>query len=289
MPRGRPQTLIGPRRASGAFYKKRPAPKKKLTTKGAKLTKPVKSAIQRMIYGAQETKYVVAGLVNANVYNTCRTKLVPAGVTTFNYLRTAMPTIVNSGTQTNDLIGAKCKIMSLKTVFHFNLDTANAVSQDIMVKVFFLQSRNVKNYSVAFNGLTGGNLLRTGNAGEEDWVPATGVDSRFLNQLPINKLSWTGTSKTFRLSKNGGTLNNQTTGAVPVLGNGIASYDFTHNWKANGKTLRYDEGDGSNYPENYLPLIGIVAWYPDGTPVGAQDTVMPVNVTFSSHLWYKDS
>lgn len=249
----------------------------------------MKNAIQRIVNGNIETKFIVSGLVNVQAYNTIRTKLAPVGTTAFNTLRNCLPVIANSGTQTNDLMGAKMKVASLKTVFHFNLDTANAVSQDIMVKIFFLQSRNVKNYTVALNGLPGSNLLRTGNASEDDWVPASGVDARFQNQLPLNRLAWTGSSKTFRLSKNGGTLNGQATGAVPVISNGISSYDFTHDWKIGGKVLRYDESDNSGMPENYLPLIGVVAWYPDGTPVGAQDSVMPVYFTFTSHLYYKDA
>lgn len=290
----RPRSLIGPRRPSGAFYKKRPSTARKTrvsakTARTAKLAPSVKNAIQRMINKDIETKFILSGLVNVQAYNTIRTKLSPVGTTAFNYLRNCLPVIANSGTATNDLLGAKLRAVSLKTMFHFNLDTANAVSQDIMVKVFFLQSRNAKNYTVALNGLPGGNLLRTGNASEDDWVPASGVDPRFQNQLPLNKLAWTGSTKSFRLSKNGGTLNGQATGAVPVISNGIASYDFTHDWKIGGKVLKYDESDNSGMPENYLPLIGVVAWYPDGTPVGAQDTVMPVNFTFTSHFYFKDA
>jgi len=198
-----------------------------------------------------------------------------------------MPLIVNSGTASNDLIGTKAKIVSLKTYLHFNLDTGNSTSNDVMVKVFFLHSRNVKNLGVANNGLPGGNLLRTGAASEEDWVPAAGVDMRLLAQLPVNKNAWTGTTKTFRLSKNAGTMQNGT--AVPLLSAGNASYTFTYDWKAGGKTLKYDESDGSNAPENFLPLICAVAWYPDGTSVGPQDSNMPVFVTLSNHLYYKDA
>jgi len=181
------------------------------------------------------------------------------------------------------------KVVSLKTKFHFNLDTSNTNSNDVMVKVFFLQSRNVKNLTVANTGLPGGNLLRTGTADEDDWVPASGADSRYTNHLPLNRLAWVGRTKTFRLTKNSGQMNLGSSSAVPLLSNGNASYDFTYDWKIGGKTLRYDEGDGSSYPENYLPLVGMVAWYPDGTPVGNQDSVMPVYVTLSNHLYFKDA
>lgn len=290
MPRGRPRTLIGPRRANGRFYLKPPKPAPK-TVKGTKLTKPLKNAIERILNKNIETKYVISSLINLSVTNTCRSKMTPAGVVTFNYLRQCIPSLQQASAMasSNDLIGAKAKIVSLRTIFHFNLDTSNAAANDVMVKVFLIQSRNVKNLTVANAGLPAGNLLRTGNADEDDWVPASGFDARYTNMLPLNKLAWTGKTRTFRLTKNSGIMNSGTSTTVPLLANGNASYDFTHDWKAGGKVIRYDEGDGSSYPENYLPLVGMVAWYPDGTQVGSQDSIMPVNVTVSNHLYYKDA
>jgi len=277
--------LIGPRRPSGAFYKKRPATKKPRASKA--VSKPVKAAIERILNKNIETKFVVSSVVNSMLYNTVRSKMITSGTATFQNLRTCMPIIVNSGTASNDLIGTRAKIVSLKTYLHFNLDTGNSTSNDVMIKVFFLHSKNAKNFTVATAGLPAGNLLRTGAASEEDWVPAAGVDMRLLAQLPVNKQAWTGTTKTFRLSKNAGTINGGT--AVPILSSGNASYTFTYDWKAAKKTLKYDESDGSNYPENFLPLIAAVAWYPDGTSVGPQDSTMPVFVTLSNHLYYKDA
>jgi len=277
-----PARLIGPRRPSGKFYKKRPAVKK------PRKAKTLTTAIQKVLNKTIETKLVISSVVNSMLYNTIRTKMIAAGITVFQNFRTCMPAIVNTGTATNDLIGARAKIVSLKTYMHFNLDTGNSNSNDVMVKVFFLHSKNTKNYTVASNGLPGGNLLRTGNGSEEDWIPGAGIDSRLTAQLPLNKNAWTGTSKTFRLSKNVGTMQQGTTG-TPLLSGGMASYTFSHDWKAGGKTLKYDETDGSNYPENFLPLICAVAWYPDGTSVGPQDSNMPVFVTLSNHLYYKDA
>jgi len=281
-----PPRLIGPRLKSGAFYKKRPAVKK---PRGKGVSQPIKDAIQRILNKDIETKFAISSLVNSQVTNTIRSKLQPGGTTTLNYMRTCMPGISNSGTASNDLIGTKLRVVSLKTVLHFNLDYANATSADVMVRVYFLQSRNAKNYTVAFSGLPGNNLQRTGSGTEQDWLPGTGVDSRYLSQLPLNTLAWTGTQKTFRLSKNGGKTNGEPTGAVPVLNNGQVSYDFVHDWKIGGKVLKYDEGDGSGLPENFLPIIAMVAWYADGTPMASFDQAMPVFTTYSNHLYYKDA
>lgn len=282
-----PARLIGPRRESGAFYKKRPEPKKKqMTTRGAKLPKPVKVAIQRMIGASIESKYVFSGVADGPLYNTLRTKIAPT--LGLNFIKPCLPPLAINGTQSDQLIGTKMKVQSLKTIFNFNLASSNTVSQDILVRVFFLYSKNVKNYSASINGMVGSNLLRTGSASEEDWIPSSGIDPRILNHLPLNKNAWVGTSKTFRLTKNGGTLNGQTTGAVPVIAGQGASIQFTHDWKCK-KTLTYDETDTSSFPENFLPLVGMVAWYPDGTTVGAVDTVMPVYCQFSHHMWYKDA
>jgi len=285
MPRRSARLASKPRRDYAAMAGRKPSRRPRV----AKVSAPLTRAIQRVVDRNIETKFAISSLVNAQVYNTIRTKFVPAGSVGTQYVRACIPAIANSGTASNDLMGAKCKISSLKTYLHFDLGSTSNVSTDVMVKVFFLQSRNAKNYTVANVGLPGNNLLRTGNATEEDWIAGSSIDSRYYNQLPLNKLSWTGSSKTFRLSKNGGTTNGTAAGSVPVLSGGIGSLDMTYDWKVGGKVLKYDEGDGSGYPENFLPLIAIVAWYPDGTTVGQQDTAMPVFVTQSNHLYYKDA
>jgi len=284
MPRRSARLASKPKRDYAAMAGKKPARKRV-----AKVSAPLTRAIERVVNRNIETKYAISSQINVGVYNTIRSKLAPSGTTTTNYLRPCIPTLSISGTQSNDLVGAKCKISSLKTVLHFDLGTASTVSTDIMVKVFFLQSRNAKNFTVALPGLPGNNLLRTGSGTEEDWIAGGSVDSRYYNQLPLNKLSFTGSSKTFRLSKNGGQTNGTVSGNVPVLSGGMASFDMVHDWKVGGKVLKYDESDGSGYPENFLPLIAVVAWYPDGTSVGAQDSSMGVFCTQSNHMYYKDA
>jgi hypothetical protein len=275
-----PTRLIGPRRQTGSFYKKRPTVKKPRARGG----KPLTQAIQKVINRNLETKYVFSGVPDTQLFNTLRAKQVAGSA---NNLLVAVPSIANTGTATNDLIGARAKIVSHQTKIHINFGAANAVSQDVYVRVFFLQSRNAKSFTVT-GSLPGKNLLRNGQGAEQDWVPGSGLDPRIFAQLPINKLAWTGTSKTFRLSKNGGTLNGQAVGSVPVL-RGSSSFSITHNWKAAGKVIKYDEADGSAYPENYCPFVGFVAWYPDGTPVGDPDSAMPVYIQMSHHMYFKDA
>jgi len=255
----------------------------------AKVSQPMKNAIQKIINKNLETKLVISSFINQQLTNTIRAKMRATGVTNFANFFPCIPGQSQTGTATNDIIGAKTKIVSLKTYLHFNLAANDTQSDDIMVKVFFLISRNAKNLTVANTGLPAGNLLRTGAGQEQDWVPASGIDERYLNQLPLNTLSFTGTSRTFRLSKNPGQLNGGTSSAVPVLAGGAASYDFSYDWKVKGKVLKYDESDGSLFPENYLPLVCAVAWYPDGTSVGPQDSTMPVFITASNHLYFKDA
>lgn len=286
MPRRSARLAGKPRRdyAAMAGKKRRVAKNKRV----AKISKPLTNAIQRIVNRNIETKFSFQGVPDTPLYNTLRTTLQPT--LGLNYIKPCIPLLAINGTQSDELIGTRMKIVSLKTVFSFNLAASNTISTDVMIKVFFLISKNVKNNTVAASGLLGKNLLRTGQATEEDWLVGSGVDPRILNQLPVNRNAWSRIStKTFRLSKNGGTLNGQATGAVPVLGSANGSYSFTHDWKAGGKTCTYDESDGSAYPENYLPLVGMVAWYPDGTSVGSPDTVMPVYAQFSHHLYYKDA
>ena len=75
----------------------------------------------------------------------------------------------------------------------------------------------------------------------------------------------------------------------PSAPQGSQCYTYTHNWKVKNKSLTYDESDGSNYPENYLPLIGFVAFLNDGTPVTTNDQSSVVNIALSHHAWYKDA
>lgn len=281
----RGKTLGQARKSAAAArkYRKRAPVGKRV----AKISRPMKNAIQKIINKNIETKYAFAGVADQPLYNTLRTALQPAQG--LNFIKPCLPLLSINGTQSDELIGTRMKISSHKTVFNFNLASSNATSQDVMVKVFFLISKNAKNNTVAAAGFTGKNLLRTGQASEEDWIPGSGLDPRIFNQLPVNRNAWVlKGSRTFRLAKNGGTLNGQTTGAVPVL-SCANSYQFTWDWKAGGKTCTYDESDQSSFPENYLPLVGMVAWYPDGTTVGAADQVMPVYCQFSHHLYYKDA
>lgn len=285
MPRRSARLAAKPRRDYAAMVGKKT--RRASSKKVAKLSKPIRNAVQAIINKNIETKFAFVGVADNPLYNTLRTALQPAQG--LNYIKPCLPLLTINGTQSDELIGTKMKIVSLKSIFNFNLASSNAVSQDVMVKIFFLISKNAKNNTVAAAGFTGKNLLRTGQASEEDWIPGSGLDPRIFNQLPVNRNAWVlKGSRTFRLSKNGGTLNGQTTGAVPVLSS-ANSYQFTYDWKAGGKTCTYDESDGSSFPENYLPLVGMVAWYPDGTTVGNPDTVMPVYTQFSHHLYYKDA
>lgn len=285
MPRRSTRLASKPRRDYAAMAGKRT--RKPATKRVAKISKPLTKAIQRIVDKNIETKFAFAGVADQPLYNTIRTSLQPAQG--LNFIKPCLPLLSINGTQFDELIGTRMKISSHKTIFNFNLASSNATSQDVMVKVFFLLSKNAKNNTVAAAGFTGKNLLRTGQASEEDWIPGSGLDPRIFNQLPVNRNAWIlKGSRTFRLCKNGGTLNGQATGAVPVL-TGVSSYQFTYDWKAGGKVCTYDESDQSSFPENYLPLVGMVAWYPDGTTVGAADQVMPVYCQFSHHLYYKDA
>jgi len=245
-------------------------------------------AIQKVVNRNIETKYATLVRVDQQIANTLRTKFTGATIS-LNSLQSAMPP-VGLGSQSNDQSGTRIKAVSLRTIVSINLTKDNLSTQDMFVRVFFLTSRNVKSYSVA-TSLAGGNLLRTGSATEEDWIPGgtTVTDPRALAHLNINRNAWQGSFKTFRLSKNQGPLNNGgTAGTVAVLGSGNASHTFAHDWKIQNKVLKYDESDNSSYPENFMPFIGFIAWYPDGTSVGQPDNTMPVNFTYTSHLYYKD-
>lgn len=266
------------------------------------LYKAVKQIARKQALAIQETKYVstftpypVTSITN--VWNQLNTKVING---TYNYLQTAMPPLT-SGTTGANVIGQKTILVNGYTRFHFAF-TAGAApyNQDIIIKLFLLNSRQAKSNTLAIAGLPGADLLRANGSAFVDFDPYSGgppgIDPLHLAQMPLNTLAWTGKCHTFRLCKNTGmTSFNATTptlpGDVPNLNSSHNYHDFVWNWTDGKKNqvLNYD-GNFSvpGYPSNYCPLYGVVAYYPDGNPVASTAVQLPVNMTISNHMWYKD-
>jgi len=257
------------------------------------LYKAVKAVAKNEALKLQETKYVTRDFGATKVYNAFDSKFGPTTSTSLIYLQPGIPPMTQ-GFNSNKLQGSKATIQNCFTTFSVNLLSTTPTSVDVFVRFYLLESKNVKNYSIAVppGGLPAQNLLRIGNGEEADWFVSAGNDPRMNSMRPINKLAWTGSMKTFRLAKNPGGINGDTT-SIPNSGANLSAntnaYHFTHNWGRKGKVLTYDDGDESNYPENFLPIWACVAWTVDGANTGAAYSTMPVEVVAVNHLYYKDA
>lgn len=285
-------------------YRKRAAkrPARKAARKGLKksptLYKAVKAVAKQQALAVQETKYA-ANFSNISpsvfrVYNQLISKL-NAG--SFNFLQPAIP-VIGSGAASNNVVGQKVTLVKGYTRFHFNYIPGMSEPQDLIVKLFCLKSKQAKNLNLATT-LPALDMLRNGSGGQLDFDPITNpVDPRHLANLPINTMAWTGFCKTFRFTKNKGQMNYDSSIVPPALGDtpnlsSLTNYhDFEWDWTDGVSVLKYDNSGVLSIPTNYCPMWGCVAYYPDGSPYPSGTNVaqiMPVEIVFSNHMWYKDA
>jgi len=269
-------------------FRRRRAPRKpRRVAKKSSMVKAVRAIAKQEAYKTQETKFASRDFFGLAVYNTLRSFISLASPTLLNTFQPGIAAI-GQGAASNRLIGSKVTLVNCFTTFAFNIKSSSNVAADLFVKVYLLQSKNVKNLNLAPD-LPQDNLLRIGNNTESDWIVGSGLDARAYAQRPINPRAWSGTSRTFRLVKNPGLMNTDTTGTVPNVSS-AASYSFTHNWGNKGKILHYDDDDASSYPENFLPMWGCVVWAADGTVIGTggSDQTSQVELYAVNHTYYKD-
>lgn len=296
---------------------RRPTRKYRARRKGLKkaskpLYKAVKAIAKNEAMKAQETKFLSANTGNAQqVTNTLISK-VGGGL---QYLNIAIPPLYQGATS-SDVIGQKCTLVGGRTQFHFNFIRGASENTDLVVKLFCLYSKAIKCGNQA-TSLPTGDLLRIGQNAQSDWDP-NGVlsttpiylDARKINQWILNDLAWTGKVHTFRFTKNRGSMNYdsqitpEVVGDVPNISPGLNTHEFIWNWGADhkGKVLKYDQTPNTfNFPSNFCPMWGVVAYFPDGTPNYTNPTqpepplpplgvtTVPVEVTVTNQLFYKDA
>lgn len=285
-------------------YKKRVARKgarKSMRKPAPGLARAVRAIAKVETLRQQETKYICSfsststpPAPSQRVWNQLITQVVAGG---YNYLQPVIPPI-QQGINSSNVLGQKITLVNGYSKFHFAFTPdAAPYSQDIILKLFLLHSKQVKSLQAAAStgALVGGDLLRSGAGTQLDFNPYTAItDPIQLAMLPLNTLAWSGKCITMRLTKNTGMTSYDATtptvqGDVPNLSAKTNYVDHTWNWTdAKNRELKYDNFVPGS-PTNYCPLWGVVAYYPDGTPVSADAAVqLPIRITFSHHMWYKD-
>jgi len=272
---------------------------------GKKLVKAVRAIAKQESLRAQETKLVIQTPFSgpgtgSSPPNLITNKLISiAGPGNLQNLQPAIPQLLASTlTQqgTNTLEGAKCRLVSGKTDFLFNIKEDLTATLDIIVKVFCVLSKSAKSLVTA-KYLPGEDFLRNGEGATIDWDGVASTYAPILNNYPINKLAW-DVSRVFtiRLSKNAGKMNGDATPGAPATANLSAAHNYhmcTWNWGVLGpEVLKYEEQAGpttSPYPNNFCPMYGVVAYYADGTSLGGEGAQVPVACTITNTMFFKDA
>lgn len=296
--------------AGKRFAKKRAAEtnaRKGLKRVAPGLAKAVKAIAKNEAFKAQETKYVTGvkkgsdaitgDFVNGQISDVLNSKVL---IGNLQYLQPAIPSL-NNGFNSATQVGSTIKHVRGKVDFCISLadDASDALSEsaNVIVKIFCLESRTTKSIYSMITYMPTQDLLRLGNDSVTDWTPPAYVPEQ-LNMMPINPLAWkVHHVKTFHLVKNPGrqTGGSLATGASAPNVTGGARRTFSWNWAHDG-TLKYNEtnaGAGTtgvtDFPTNFAPVYGLVAYYADGQPMTPEELDGLINVNIRTHMWYKDA
>ena len=265
--------------------------KAKATAIAHSLTNLQKAEVKKLVKAPAELKYSVSnryGLKNwDDVYGGIA---VGPAVALTQGLFCAMPDI-NRGVDSNQRVGNKISNVRGKTHFNFVFgpDSSMTATQDWVVRIFMLKSRQIK-YAPLVSGLQSGTLLDLGSAQTIDWRPnaqTTGggpASYNILAMMPISKENFTGHYKTFRMSKNQGIVNRDATGGQTTNLSAHNVVNFTWNWSHKGSAI-YD--DNQVLPNNFAPLFTYVA-YPVDRYGGANIDTTGILVSVRTEVHYKD-
>ena len=254
----------------------------------------MRAAVEKIVKGNIETKYVVENdgdgynnlQISNNLVSVCPFTPVTAGV-----LQPAIPP-VTLGTLSADVVGSK--INSVRGAVHFEMELIPTVSgvdptRNVVVVLYCLESKSAHS-EASVKALPGLDLLRVGRSTACDWTNVPLINVLQLKNMPLG-VGWRGFKKVFHFVKNQGVVqgdngSNQAPNTLP----GGNRHAFT--WRWNKDMIRYDEG-GNNigqYPINYLPMWGAVAYFTDGTnTVPASEAGMGVNISWRTEMYYKDA
>jgi len=262
-------------------YRKRGKAGNKLVR--AKLSAPVKNAINKLIHKTQETKYATR-YITPTLYN--------GTITNKNEWMFPFPDIYQVGNasgphgsvgNSTNRIGDTIQPLSLKVYITVSLADTCEITADIFVNLWVFTMKSAKNiYAVQSDDTPGaGTFLDTGNGTLQSWLGNTTdlgcpVNSREFSVIKAYK---------FRLAKGAGHLNEGVYDDSTVTG---ASTTFRHivcdiPCPTN---IKYSD-DNDLQPQNFCPLMAIGYCHMDGTT--SDSVTQNLRVTYRSNLYFKDS
>lgn len=256
--------------------------------KTAMLSKPLKRAIKQVINRQQERKYRAASyqrLCNAQVNNSVN-EMFPC------IPQTEQATTASSSSQR---IGQKLTCARAYSDFHITLAPGSVGSKDLVVKLWVLASKELKNYDdIAAIGTAGNprqlpiNFLNDGNGGT-----TTSLGFLYDLDLPVEAESWTSLKEiTFRLTKSTGVMENssggfQATAPFAYVASAGPSYKRIRVYHKPPKNWLYDAQTAPQFPTNYAPVWCLSYAYSDGSTAVPANAEVFVNVT--NHLEFYDA
>lgn len=274
----------------------------------AKLSKPVKRAIKRIVKGQEETKYIATQLMlNQSLdaaIHTPGTDMVP------------LVPLIKEGDQENQRIGRQVRPTRCRVDVHATFPQSNpgltppvfqTSANEIYAVFYILRSKRRHNWTDFQGSADWQRLLDDGAGGATPFglnsAPAYGgfwFTNSSLLQYPINTSEFTLVKrKVVKLVRNQGNMLENNPTAAPNMSQSAWSGSFYYKLP----TLKYDDSTNpvnptaEPYPTN--TCVFLAAGYvfanningynadPEGNPASAIDNSL--SLTVRNHVWYKDA
>jgi len=259
--------------------KRRYVSKAKKMKNAPRVSKPLKTAIQRIVNKDIETKFVTR-FQNPTQFNaviTAKTEWMYPFPNVYQAGTTGNP--ANAGTR----VGNTIRPISAKIYATLSVPNLQE-SVDIMVVFWVFTTKRAKALSSIQNDpqIDATDFLDQGNGVYQPWDGAI-----ISHGLPVNREQYNVISyKTFRLAKGVGFQNLGTVSDTQsVDGASTTCRQFTIDLPV-PNTLHYD-GDLTINPTNFCPLMAVGYYLPDGSPVTPTDRALLF--TYRCNMYYKDA
>lgn len=271
-----PPRLIGPRRANGTFYKKRPAVRKPRAGVSKTAAKTVKNIVKAELSRQAEDKLV--SILTTKTHNSAISSAADCYQLVPNCSRGADP---------NERVGDTIRPKRLKVQIKVRLedrhyDANNNLLYPIKVRVLILKQKNIKSYNQMATVFDSAHLLRTyenGSGLEIGYTGDTNDDMRMINTDLFDVLMDKKITLRPQYSVFGATADDI---KYPVLPNEVV---VTKYLRVPAKLL-YDDGNG-NTCNNYCPFACLGYTYIPG--IAGDVTTTQVTCTVLSSLYYEDA
>ena len=268
--------MIGPRRKSGAYYKKRPA--KKALSKPAK--NQVAAIVKRAIAAENETKFVSEPVVINQPRNST--------IAVVGDVSPCLPKLVQDEGKGAAYERIGTKVTPKSVMVHITASLTKSLNRSVAITVYWyiLESKRYKNLRDTLANVQMPLLLRTGDGGQTSTF--TGLP--YNASLPVNDTEFRVLRRGhFNLQKNTGDIQDSTTaGNQPLLS------VVQKTWSVKLKTPKrfiYDQDEDSPrlvyYPNNFAPFIVFGYTHQDQT---AGDIVnQDLSVSVRNSIYYDDA